>query len=195
MLESATPFAGRLSPATRGGRTPAGVVIAELRPKCWLELASFASAIPAGMSEALAALAGGVSPQAIGASVNHDDRTIGRIAPRRFLVIGAAPPPALIERLAEHCVVVDDSHAKAGVRISGAAVDVLRKGLSVDFDERAFPVGRIIQARGFHVGVTVIRRAADSFDIYGARSFAASLLDAVLDAALEVGWQAGETIS
>lgn len=120
--------------------------------------------------------------------------TVGRIAPRRIVVIGQSLAPETLATLAEAFAVIDDSHGRAGIRLTGAAVDVIGKGFSFDFSLGAFPVGRIAQAKGFGMALTLMRRAEDSFDVYCAASYAQSLAEALTDAALEFGWRSDAAI-
>ncbi|MEZ5843742.1 MAG: hypothetical protein R3D27_08410 [Hyphomicrobiaceae bacterium] len=192
MPERASPFGERLAAGAGGGTAPPGVTLAWLNPAAFVELLELPGVPSAQLSDTLAALAPGAASLALGATVDHAGYTVGRIAPRRLVVIGATP---LLAGLEGGFVIVDDSHARAGVRVAGAAADVLGKGLSLDLSERGFAVGGIAAVRGFGLALTLVRRAGDTFDVYCARSFAASLLDGLADAALEAGWRSGTVLN
>jgi len=75
--------------------------------------------------------------------------------------------------------VVDQSHARAVLRVSGpAAREVLQKGIAVELSAGAFPPGAMLQS-GI-AGIALLCHALEpepTFDLYHQRSFALSLLD------------------
>ena len=189
MVERAAAFATGLAVGTAGGAAPPACRIGELAPACWFELLSLPGTSSNEVLRALGVIAPGLALPPPGRVVVAGGVTIGRLGPGRFVVFGTSLPADALSPLGAGFAIVDDSHAKAGVRISGAPVEVLRKGLSLDLDEAVFPAGAIAQARGFHLGLTVVRRAAACFDVFVARSFAGSFVSSLTDAADEGGWQ------
>jgi sarcosine oxidase subunit gamma len=113
-------------------------------------------------------------------------------APGQYWVV--ADSAALIERVAH---AVDASvgtctpltHSRVRIAISGAHVPgLLAKGIAVDMDPAAFPVGRFVQAGLHHSGVLLHRTAADRYEIYLPRTFANSLWEWLTDAARPLGY-------
>jgi sarcosine oxidase subunit gamma len=72
--------------------------------------------------------------------------------------------------------VVDQSHGRVRIRVSGAPVrSVLAKGTGVDLHPAAFPLGRAAMTLIGHIGVNLARTAADTFEVLVLRSFAEDL--------------------
>jgi len=87
--------------------------------------------------------------------------------------------------------VVDQSHGRAILRLSGPAVrDVLAKGTGVDLHPRACAEGAVAQTGLFHLSVTLDRRrGSGTFDVHGMRGFAQSLFESLCEAAAEFGYR------
>ncbi len=117
-------------------------------------------------------------------------------APGRLTVI--AQQPGLAERIAtatdlDRGTVVDQTHGRAGLRISGApAATLVQKGVS--FDVSAFAPMSATNAGLHHMSATVVRLDAVTFDLFVATSLAGSLWDRVADAAIEYGWRTGTPV-
>jgi sarcosine oxidase subunit gamma len=160
-------------------------------------------AVPAGIT--LTALAEGHVIQVI-AAPGADDisarlRELGDgsplavrpAGPGQWLVVGAAPlaPGAVADmerQLAGAAVLVDQSHGRVVLGISGAAVEaVLAKGTGVDPALAAFPVGRSVQTLIGHLATHLTRVSETTFEIIVMRSFAVSLWDELITLSLEFG--------
>jgi heterotetrameric sarcosine oxidase gamma subunit len=94
----------------------------------------------------------------------------------------------LAERFGSAASVTDLTGARAILRLAGPAVrDTLTKLVPVDLDESMFPPGAAALTLAGHVGVTLWRPTAESWNLACYRSFGASLLHDVLEAAAEFG--------
>lgn len=81
-------------------------------------------------------------------------------------------------RLAGHAAAIDQSHGRVVLELSGdGARALLQKGLNVDLHPSEFPEGSLAQAGLGGIAVMVHAVTASSFELYVARSFAASLAD------------------
>ncbi|GHD48763.1 hypothetical protein GCM10017083_20190 [Thalassobaculum fulvum] len=91
-------------------------------------------------------------------------------------------------------VVVDQSHGRTILRLSGPAVrEVLAKGTGVDLHPRAFAEDAVAQTGLFHLAVTLDRRrGTGTFDVHGMRGFAQSLFESLCEAAAEFGYRLSE---
>lgn len=114
---------------------------------------------------------------------------VATLSPGRYLVVARAP--ALAARfeaalLSSQGAAADLTHGRAMLRLQGeCAADVLAKGCAIDFDDSAFPAGRVAQTLLGHIDVTLLRRDPQTFDIVALRGFAESLAEWLLDAGLE----------
>ena len=82
----------------------------------------------------------------------------------------------------------DIGHGRAILRLAGRdAADVLLKGVALDLDLTAFPVGRAAATAIHHVDVTLHRRNLQIWDLWVLRGFAQDLAEWLIDAGLEFG--------
>jgi heterotetrameric sarcosine oxidase gamma subunit len=80
------------------------------------------------------------------------------------------------------------SAARVRLRIEGpAACDMLAKGIAIDLHPALFTVGRSAQTGLHHSGIFLERVASDAYEIFVPRTFAASIWEWLLDAALPYG--------
>ena len=100
--------------------------------------------------------------------------------PDRWLAHRAEAPPggmeALLAPLAAHAAIVDQSHARALLRISGPRVrDALAKGAAIDLDPRAFRAGDTAMTAVAHIPVQLWQvDEAPTYVLSIARSLAGS---------------------
>jgi heterotetrameric sarcosine oxidase gamma subunit len=109
----------------------------------------------------------------------------------RWIVHGEITQNALEEAAGKTCAVIDITHARAGLRLSGMSgvgPQVLHKLVKVDLSPDRFPIGRAAEMQLHHLGVMVIRVSKDAYDIYALASFAQDVFEAVADAAIEFGY-------
>ncbi len=81
------------------------------------------------------------------------------------------------------------SAGRVRLRITGPqARDVLAKGISLDLHPAVFQVGRGAQTGLHHTGVFLERVGDDSYEIYVPRTYAESIWEWLIDAALPFGY-------
>ena len=84
------------------------------------------------------------------------------------------------------------SHARVRLAISGApARALLAKGIAIDLDPEAFPVGHAVSTGLHHNGVLLEHTTADGYELYVPRTYAVSMWEWLVDAALEFGYDVG----
>jgi sarcosine oxidase subunit gamma len=113
------------------------------------------------------------------------------LGPDEWLVVG---PPGAADRLtgqlrsavgAEHASVVDVSAQRTALDLSGANLrDLLAMGCAIDLHPRAFGIGDCVQTVLAHVPVVLLRRDP-GFRVLVRASFAAHLVDWLVDASVE----------
>jgi sarcosine oxidase subunit gamma len=96
----------------------------------------------------------------------------------------------LKSRLAGVASVIDQSHGRVMIRISGPkARAVLAKGTPVDLHPDEFPVGKSALTQMAHVGVHLTRVGPDAFDLSVFRGFSESFWEWLTEQAGEFGYQ------
>ena len=135
----------------------------------------------AGQGEATAAALGG-----------HDAHWAG---PDQYFVLAEGRGDGelhreLKSRLAGVASVIDQSHGRVMIRISGPkARAVLAKGTPVDLHPDEFPVGKSALTQMAHVGVHLTRVGPDAFDLSVFRGFSESFWEWLTEQAGEFGYQ------
>lgn len=85
------------------------------------------------------------------------------------------------------------SHGRVRIATRGEAVRaMLAKLLSVDLDPTVFTVGRAQQTGLHHTGILCERSAEDRYELYVLRTYAVSLWECIVDAALVYGYEIEE---
>lgn len=113
------------------------------------------------------------------------------LAPGQWLLVGNEPLTqkdlaTLEERLKPLAEIVDQSHGRVRIALSGAAAPaVLAKGTAMDLDPSAFPVGHAAQTLIGHIGAHLARTGEDRFELTVLRGFAESLWDDLAQMAAE----------
>ncbi len=133
----------------------------------------------------------GLDPTPLGQFSGGENALIATLSPGRYMVV--AQTPALAAKfeaalLSSDGAAADLTHGRAVLRLEGeCAADILAKGCAIDFDENAFPAGRVIQTLLGHIDVTILRRETQVFEIVALRGFVEALAEWLLDAGLEYG--------
>ncbi len=158
----------------------AGVAISERRPGSIVEVGFW----PNGAAAVSAALRGVLSCDGlpdIGRASAQPGSFAMRLAPGRLMAVCQAPDIAaeLESALpATAGAVANVSDGRAGVRIAGPrARTVLQKGIAIDLDPSAFTPLSVVQTGIHHMGATVLRLDAETFDVFVLRGFARSFWD------------------
>ncbi len=118
-----------------------------------------------------------VMQEAVGSSKGWELRVFG---PGQWFLLCEAIDIAdlLQQKFGAGVSVVDQSHGRCRIRISGPAVlELLPKGTGVDLDIRAFPIGRSAATLFGHHGVVLTRNGLENFEVLVLRSLAESLID------------------
>ena len=154
-----------------------GVTLDERRDLVVLRLVAY------GDTAALTAAFGQLPPPGSVLETGEGARLVG-LRPDQWLLL--TPDPAGRDGSAARSwrgrlpgvALMDESHKHVGLVLDGPAAEaVLQKGLSVDLDPSAFPVGAAIQAGLAGHAVLVLREAGDRFFLAVGRSFAADLIE------------------
>ena len=180
--------------SSRGGATGAdGITIVE-RPACLVQVIARQhkqAALAAVIREQL-----GLELPEPGYSITQDAYAAYWLQPSCWLI--EAPPqagPTLVPRLAGAlagvAAVVDQSHGRCILRLSGRyARAVLARCCRLDFHPRAFPAGRTATTLVAHVSCTVrLVDDAPAFDLIVGATFATWLLEELLEASAAFGWR------
>jgi sarcosine oxidase subunit gamma len=155
-------------------------------------------AVFAGQESAMAAaIAPVLGAEALAARAGHVQRRGGislyRTAPDAYWVL--APEPAVISQLlatvpASTGTVTPLGHSRVRLLVDGpAARTILSAGISVDLHPRSFAVGAFVQTALHHTGVLLERCAQERYELYVPRTFALSIWQWLLDAALPAGYE------
>jgi sarcosine oxidase subunit gamma len=137
----------------------------------------------------------GVAPPNASRYVSRGDVAIGGIGPSTWIAVHENAGNSFAESLQSligHCAAVaDQSDAYVILRLAGPSVrETLAKLVPIDVHPRSFQVGDIAQTVCGYVSVTLWRledgvQGDPAFEIWGARSFAASLHEAIGHSAAE----------
>jgi methylglutamate dehydrogenase subunit D len=96
----------------------------------------------------------------------------------------------LKKRLGANASVIDQSHGRVVIRISGArSRDVLAKGTPVDLHPEQFPIGKSAMTQMAHVGVHLTRTGKDEFTLSVFRGFSESFWEWLTTSSAEFGYQ------
>lgn len=127
----------------------------------------------------------GSLPTRVGVAVAVEGRTLMRIGPAQFWIIGQDVDEAG-ETLKTFCAVTSLSHSRTRIYLEGEpARDVLAKGIPLDFHGHAFTPGMFAMTGLHHTPVMVHCVSENRFELYAMRTFAMSAWDWLCDAALE----------
>jgi len=194
MLEAKSALAG--APAN-GGRDGADgkrrCRLGELRGNVLLQVAGFPATI-AEVERVLPMVLGAPLPKALSETVAIGAGRVFRTGPEQFWIVGPAgngDAEAQLRQVIPPAVgaVTALSHSRTRVVIEGAcARDVLRKGIPLDFDPDVFRVDQAALTGLHHTPILVHRAGADRYELYAMRSFALSVWEWLIDAALEFGY-------
>jgi heterotetrameric sarcosine oxidase gamma subunit len=200
MFESHSALEGRIAGGGRDGALGQRALrLTEIRGRHLVQLGLFGSGT-SEMDPKVLALTGAVLPRASNEVTVAGTHRLYRIAPDQYWIVsqGARVARSLAREIApEAGTVTLLTSARVCLAIEGPeAAALLAHHLPLDLEEREFPAGRFAQSGIDHVGVLVERRARDGFELYMLRTFAASIFDALIDTALQYGYDLGvETVS
>lgn len=131
----------------------------------------------------LAAVVGPL-PATVARAQANDARTLFRIGPYHFWIVGPETDDAG-SRLQGHCAVTPLTSSRVRIGIAGApAREVLAMLIPVDLHVSVFTPGTVALTGIHHTPVTVHCTGENAFDVYVMRTFARDVWDAITDAAL-----------
>ena len=140
----------------------------------------------------------GIVPPNASRYVRGGDVAIGGVGPSTWIAVHESAGYSFAESLqplvGHGASVVDQSDAYAVVRLAGPKVrETLAKLVPIDVHPGTFHVGAIAQTVCGYVGVMLWRledgvQGDSAFEIWGGRSFAASLHEAIRQSAAEFGY-------
>jgi heterotetrameric sarcosine oxidase gamma subunit len=171
------------------------VVIAERRPLALLQVSAFAAATEDAAARLSTALGLPLPPpNRFSGDAERNVRAIGPGVWQAIAAAGALPSAKdLREMLAGVATVVDLSHARTAVRVSGeGAARALAKHCGLDLDASVFPGGSATNARFGHLGATLAcldrdRPDGPAFEVLVFRGYAEFVFEALVEGAAEFG--------
>jgi methylglutamate dehydrogenase subunit D len=138
----------------------------------------------AGDAKAIAKVAGKL-PSKVGVALQSDGRTVMRTGASQFWFVGPETDD-LATKLCDIAISTPLSHSRTRLFIEGApARDVLAKGVPLDFHSSVFKSGMFAMTGIHHTPVLIHCVDASRFEIYALRTFAVSVYEWLIDAALE----------
>lgn len=160
----------------------AGVVMQEVPDLLLWQLAAWPDSLTTAANK-LAQSTGVGSVPGFSAATGNENLALLRTEPLKFWIYGAGVDASA----AEESVVLDISHSRSQIRISGPqATTVLNSYLPIDLREDSFPVNSVASTAFHHVGVTLWRSPA-GYELFLPRGFAVSLWELLQESALQYG--------
>jgi sarcosine oxidase subunit gamma len=179
-----------------GGHEGAGgarrLRLGEVRGWSLVQVAAFASTL-AELERAVRPLLGGDLPARIGEVSIASERRLFKTGPEQFWIVGpegdalasnlqAAVAPAV-------GAVTPLSHSRTRIFVEGSAArDLLAKGIPLDFHPDVFRIGQFALTGLHHTPVLLHRSGENRYELYVLRTFARSVWDWLIDAALPFGY-------
>jgi sarcosine oxidase subunit gamma len=140
---------------------------------------------------------GNLAPQL--ARLSDGNRHAVRAAgPGQWFVVGNEPLSAnriaaMELELGSRAVLVEQSHGRVRIHVSGACVEtVLAKGSAVDFARAQYPVGQAVTTQFAHVSTHITRIDQTAFELLVPRTFADHVWNDLIEMGLEFGVTASQ---
>ena len=196
MLERRSALAAHplMQPGARPALFPAGtapVTLSERRPLSILQVSAFAQTIDgAGLRLAGALALALPEPNRYSGDLRRNLRALGPGIWQTVGEEGAVPEAAALRAtLAGVATVVDLSHARTALQISGpAAARTLAKHCGLDWHAARFPTGSATNTRFGHIGMTLTRiDDAPTFELLVFRGYAEFVFESLVEAGEEFG--------
>ena len=126
----------------------------------------------------------GALPKAVSQAQANGDRTLFRIGPAQFWIVGPQTDD-VAARLQGQCAVTPLTSSRVRIAIAGApAREVMAMLAPVDFNASVFTPGTVALTGIHHTPVTIHCTGDSAFDVYVMRTFARDVWDAITDAGL-----------
>ena len=193
MFKRQSPLDQRGAADARAAAPGTGTVLLSRLP-AWqlLQIGSFQSTA-ARLDAAVAGVIGSALPTSSSIVQHTGAHRLYRIACDQYWILtpDADLSDALAQALApEMASLTPLSNARVRIALAGpAATALLGKVVSVDLRAPAFPAGSFAQTGLHHVGVLLERHGPTSFELHVLRTYAASVWDWLIDAALPLGYE------
>ena len=171
MAERASPFAATVA-ASR-----AGIRLSALRRGSIWQVACWPETFGAIEGELASAL-GCDAPPPGRVSVTQDDRLLIRVEPLKWWIIGPDGAECPLAPDPDRGAALDMSHDQAGIVVEGAAAaELLKRLVSIDLRERAFPDLSYATTLAHHMITRVLRRdrGTPCYEVMVMRSYADDL--------------------
>jgi heterotetrameric sarcosine oxidase gamma subunit len=131
------------------------------------------------------AKAAGAIPYVVGRVVNSGGRAVMRTGPAQLWFVGPEKDD-LDAVLRPFAAVTSLTNSRTRIRLEGnPARPVLAKGIALDFDPEVFAPGHFAQTGVHHMPLLIHCLEENAFHLYVMRTFALSLWEWLIDAALE----------
>ncbi|MCA3561088.1 MAG: hypothetical protein IOC82_08695 [Aestuariivirga sp.] len=125
----------------------------------------------------------GPLPETVARAQVNDARTLFRLGPGQFWIVGPETDDAAA-KLQGQCAVTPLNSSRVRVSLEGApAREALSRLMPVDLHPSVFTPGGVALTGIHHTPVTVHCAAENAFDIYVMRTFAVTVWEAITDAA------------
>ena len=182
MAERVSALQGADAPRRFGADGPPGVTLREVRGLRLWQVAAWHDTL-AEVAQQAARAAGVAAAPPPGAAVESERGALLRVEPLKWWLLGADAP----EIAGEHGAVLDLSHSRTHIRISGTqAAALLNRHLPLDLRDTSFAEGMVASGALHHVGVA-LWRSARGYELFIPRGFALSLWEVLLESAAQFG--------
>ncbi len=192
MFERRSALAGKIAAGGRDGvRGQRTLRISEVRGWGLAQIAVFGGR-EVEFGHALRPLVDADLPSAVGMQIAGKRAKIFRTTQNQYWVVTTDAP--LMAELALGVppavgTVTALSHSRVRLAVEGPAVrTLLAKGIAIDLHSTVFRVGHFAQTGLQHTGILIERSGADRYELFLPRTFAASIWDWLVDAALPLGY-------
>lgn len=196
MLDPKSPLEGILEAGGPHGALGSGRLrLGETRGLALTQIAAFAATLP-DLAEAVLPVLGQRLPDRVG-NVLHSGRTqVMKIGAQQFWITSPAsadPLGALLEAVPpEVGSVTQLSHSRTRFFVDGTeSRQLLSKGIALDLHAEKFLVDEFAVTGLHHVPVLLHRSGEYRYEVYAMRTFALSLWEWLIDAALPFGYDIG----
>jgi heterotetrameric sarcosine oxidase gamma subunit len=194
MLEERSALDVALRGSGRVHGQAAGVVLGEVKGFRLMQASAFPSSIGT-LEGSLASVLGMAAPARIERAARSGEIALFRTGPEQFWIVAPRSRDDVERSLAtalhgQRAALTSLSHSRLRIFIEGpAARQVLMKNVPIDFYDAAFPVDAVAITGVHHTPVLIHRIAGVRYEVYAMRTFALSVWEVIVDAALEFGYE------
>ena len=171
----------------------------EVRGWLLLQVAGFPATI-GEVERVLPALLGAALPKSLAETVAIGAGCVFRTGPEQFWITGPSDDAANIEARLRQMIppaigaVTPLSHSRTRIVVAGErARDILAKGIPLDLHPDVFGAGQAALTGVHHTPLLLHRAGPDRYELWAMRSFALTVWEWLADAALEFGYDIGDS--